>query len=155
MRSNWDETWGAVAKVIATRSRCSRMQVGAVIVDSSNRIVATGYNGPPAMFVDSFQGDCRSFCKRGKDGPTEETVYSYTDCPSIHAEANALMFCDRKDRRGGTIYVTYPPCWSCAKMIANSGLLRVCITSYGQKPPFDASISEDIMLECGLHIAHV
>jgi deoxycytidylate deaminase len=51
----------------------------------------------------------------------------YEDCPALHAEANALMVCDRKDREGGTIYVTSGVCWGCAKLIANSGLGTVVI----------------------------
>ena len=51
----------------------------------------------------------------------------YSDCPSIHAEANALLTSDRSGRLGGTMYVTSHPCWSCAKMIANSGLTTIIV----------------------------
>lgn len=46
----------------------------------------------------------------------------YSDCPSLHAEVNALLTSDRSARTGGTIYVTGELCYACAKMIANSGL---------------------------------
>lgn len=128
-RASWDQTWLAIARAMALRSRCDRDQVGAVVVDPMNRVVATAYNGPPASFPESplANGGCRGFCHRAIQGPQPTTLVSYEDCPSLHAEANALMVCDRRDRLGGTIYTTSDICWSCAKLIANSGLARVVV----------------------------
>lgn len=117
VRAGWLETWLEVARQVARRSGCERAQLGAVIVDARNRIVATGYNGPPAGWP-----GCSESCPRAfKTEPTSD----YGDCIAIHAEANALLFCDRREREGGTIYVTGVVCWDCAKLIANSGLKRV------------------------------
>ena len=126
-RPSWDRTWLDVADVIARRSRCSRSQVGAVIVDAMNRVVATGYNGPPANWEGVASDSCTDWCDRGRSGPTTETIVSYVDCPSSHAEINALMFVDRRVAEGGTIYITGHVCWTCAKAIANSGLKRVVV----------------------------
>lgn len=155
VRPNWDQTWAEMAVIVSKRSACIRTQVGAVIVDNTNRIVATGYNGPPSAY--RVRSDtCLSYCTRANNGPTPETIYTYTDCPSIHAEANALMFCDRKDRLGGTLYVTFPPCWTCAKNIANSGLARVCMTAFDKDaPPYDWSGAEDFIMQCGIKVQHV
>lgn len=46
-------------------------------------------------------------------------------CISVHAEANALMFCSRTQREGGTLYVTGISCLDCAKLVSNSGIVRV------------------------------
>jgi deoxycytidylate deaminase len=46
-RASWQDTWLEVAFAIAKRSSCTNRQVGCVIVDTTNRPVATGYNGPP------------------------------------------------------------------------------------------------------------
>jgi dCMP deaminase len=51
--------------------------------------------------------------------------HSYEDCPSLHAEANALIAADRSTWQGGTIYVTGSCCMTCAKLVANSGLKRL------------------------------
>lgn len=140
-RATWDQTWFTIAVAMARRSRCDRDQVGAVIVDPTNRVVATAYNGPPAgypvgsylvrntdrQFTIEVDDTCEKFCQRGKEGPTDETVHSYTDCVSLHAEANALMVCDREARLRGTIYTTSDVCWGCARLIANSGLARVVV----------------------------
>lgn len=139
-RVSWDDTWFAVAEAVAKRSECCRRQIGAVIVDPNNRIVATGYNGLPAnlkkdlkflgsdkiKFGPDFRelpAHCETDCPRASGEQTAE----YSNCLSIHAEANALLFCDRSAREGGTIYVTSVPCWECSKQIANSGLKR-CVT---------------------------
>lgn len=111
MRATWDETWLQVAGAVALRSACSRAQVGAVVVDAQNRLVSTGYNGPPA-------GLDVAGCPRETGGPKEL-------CTAIHAEANALLWGDRREREGGTIYVTRVPCRACTLLIANSGLGHV------------------------------
>lgn len=122
-----------MAHVIARRSLCSRDQVGAIIVDSSGKIVGEGYNGPP-QFFDHGDRSCASWCKRAKvtgtNGgltATSEPILDYSDCPSLHAEANALMMSDRTLRAGGTLYVTSHPCFTCAKLIANSGLSQLVV----------------------------
>lgn len=53
-------------------------------------------------------------------------------CVSLHAEANALVVCDRTQRELGTIYTTSIPCYDCAKLIANSGLARVVYLETGR-----------------------
>ncbi len=123
-RFTWDETWVGIAKNVARRSACALGQVGAVVVDHTNRVVATGYNGPPAGYPDQCITGCPRFFTRMNEGRTA----TYENCISIHAEANALLFCDRRDRVNGTIYVTSSPCIECAKLIANSGLARVVVT---------------------------
>ncbi|MNP46124.1 Cytidine and deoxycytidylate deaminase zinc-binding region [compost metagenome] len=40
---------------------------------------------------------------------------------TIHAEQNLLLFTDRVDREGSTVYVTDEPCWTCA----NSGVVEI------------------------------
>lgn len=130
MRSSWDDAWLDVADAIAKRSACTRAQVGAAVVSASNVLVATGYNGPPAELKTGFkvggrvvEATCELSCQRAKL-PSSEVSPCYDDCIAIHAEANALLFCDRASREGGTVYVTQQICYGCAKLVANSGLRR-------------------------------
>lgn len=126
-RSNWDETWMHVSYAIAQRSLCDRDQVGAVIVTSDNSVVSVGYNGPPSGF-DHGDETCFLWCPRttkALPSSSSELCPGYTDCPSLHAEANALSVCDRTHREGGTLYITSAPCYGCAKLIANSGITHV------------------------------
>lgn len=120
-RPSWDQTWLAVAEIIAKRSRCSRAQVGAVIVSKDQRIAASGYNSASALWPHS--GFCIDWCPRAQGhAPLDNT---YDQCPSIHAEANALLYVDRSRVEGGTVYVTCAPCMQCAKLISNSGIRRI------------------------------
>jgi dCMP deaminase len=133
-RPSDDELFMRVAQQVTTRSLCDRDQVGAVIVDTQMRIVATGRNGPPAGFPHKNMM-CTAWCSRADKmgGDVEPLSLDYSDCPSIHAEANALLSSDRSRHEGGTIYVTSDPCWSCGKMIANSGLLTIVVLSHPGK----------------------
>lgn len=121
VRPSWDEVWMDVAETIARRSRCTRAQVGAVIVSRDQRISATGYNGPAANFAEP--GDCINWCPRAQG--TAALDNTYDACPAIHAEANALLYVDRSRVEDGTIYVTGACCMQCAKLVSNSGISRV------------------------------
>jgi deoxycytidylate deaminase len=157
-----------VAMVIAERSLCDRDKVGAVVVDASNRIVDTGYNGPPRGFRAGMDDNCTNWCKRAQtvtDVPRDfgdrgiipiltgrTLALNYEDCPSLHAEANALMFSDRRLRVDGTIYITSGVCGGCAKLIANSGLTRVVCDTTHLMPHRDSTTWFDFMRNCGLTV---
>jgi len=151
MRPNWDETWMAVAQIIAQRSLCGRAKIGAVIVDQHDRIVAVGYNGPPAGFDHGTQ-QCHAWCNRMQDGPTAATLTSYEDCPSLHAEINALSVCDRSMREGGIIYVTGVICFTCAKAVANSGLTAVVMRDDGEAVYRAPGRTITFLERCGLDV---
>lgn len=123
-RSSWDTVWAEVAQAVSRRSACDRAQVGAVLV-AGNRVVSTGYNGPASGHpADTSQG-CQSWCERARGAqPGEGTGYGF-GCPSIHAEANALLYAERSHTVGATLYVTHMPCADCAKLISNSGVAEV------------------------------
>lgn len=168
-RPTWDETWMNVAKSMAARSRCVNRQVGAVIVTKENRPMAVGYNGPPASWdkaqdtetiITHFgnlrpgvavknQLTCEDFCPRG--GSSERGT-SYSNCVSVHAEANALLFADRRDYEGGTIYVTNPCCWDCAKLVSNSGVTRVVVQMSEVDGHYDNDASLDLIRSCGITV---
>lgn len=124
-RSSWDTVWADVAQAVSRRSACDRAQVGAALV-RGNRVVSTGYNGPASSYpADTSQG-CTAWCLRAQRGVSQETGYGYA-CPSLHAEANALLHASREHTEGATLYVTHAPCADCAKLISNSGVAAVVI----------------------------
>lgn len=151
MRSSWTDVWLNVADEIAKRSLCARDQVGAVIVSATNRIVATGYNGPPAGFQHNNL-PCTAWCPRST---ATDLLQDYSDCPALHAEANALSVCDRQVREGGTIYVTSAICFGCAKLIANSGLSFVVATIQPTASHRNPQASYDLLRKCGLDVRMV
>jgi len=125
MRPTWDEIWMEVAFVIGQRSKCVRSHVGCVIVSSTNEVCAVAYNGPPAGLKLTESQMCSDWCPRAQTGGS--AAY-YDDCHSSHAEANALVRGDAHEYKGGTLYCSRTPCFTCAKIIANSGISRVVLT---------------------------
>lgn len=148
-RPSWDEVWAHVAEAVSARSLCVRAQVGAVIVDTRHRIIATGHNGPPSGF-DHEGLQCTFWCERGKTGAVDPL---YDNCVSLHAEANALMMADRSTWQRGTIYVLGDICFGCAKLIANSGLSNVVVRRNGQSRDYRLpERSYEFLERCGLTV---
>jgi len=111
-RVGWHEYFMNIAKQAATRSTCARKNVGAVIVRDKT-ILSTGYNG-------SIRG--MPHCdEAGHDMENDHCV------ATIHAEANAIIQAAKNGVRieDGELYTTASPCWSCFKLIANSGIRRI------------------------------
>lgn len=115
-RPSWDQYFLGIARAVATRSDCVRDQVGAVVVGADKRIRSTGYNGAPAGMA-----GC-STCPRATSDVAPGSCYS--DCVAIHAELNALLYCDRDDLPGSTLYVTRSPCYACTKAIRATGIVQ-------------------------------
>ena len=111
-RVGWDAYFMNIARQAATRSTCDRKFVGAVIV-RDRTILSTGYNG-------SIRG--MPHCDEvGHDLENDHCV------ATIHAEANAIIQAAKNgvNISGSEIYTTASPCWSCFKLIANSGAKRI------------------------------
>jgi dCMP deaminase len=138
-----------VAFVVAKRSVCVRSKVGAVIVSPQQRVISTGYNGQPAGMPAGSA--CSEWCPRSRK-PEDELAKDYTDCRSIHAEMNALMYSNRSDHKDGTLYVTTPPCWTCGKAISNSGIKRVVIVNKDDAYHRDPDKTINFMRDSGLAV---
>ena len=155
MRQSWDEYFLDLAFHAATRATCSRRKVGAVVVQD-RKVRSTGYNGGPSGFPHCDEGACprgRSSAQVRSAEADRVLSGSYDDCIAIHAEANAIMQSDPRDRVGATIYCTDFPCFQCAKLIANSGVSRVVYKIF---PETEASEKCYSFLEkCGLSMTHL
>lgn len=112
-RQPWPEYFMELAEKLATRSTCDRASVGAVIVNSDNRIVSTGYNGSVAN-----NPHCDDVGHTLRDGHCIAT---------IHAEINAITYCAREGvaLKETTLYVTHFPCLNCTKSIIAAGITKV------------------------------
>ena len=142
----WDETWMTVAHVMAQRSLCTRAQVGAVIVNADNRIVASSYNGPPAGFAHG-EKTCDHWCPRAQGEVLDQ---SYANCRALHAEANGLLAADKSSWRGGTLYTTSDVCADCTKLIANSGLRRIVVAHDGDRAYRNSDVSYQFLRSLGI-----
>lgn len=97
-----------IAGVVARRSTCNRLSVGAVIALEA-RVISMGYNGPPSGI---------DHCQHDDGAPCDDAV---------HAEANAIVFAARHGlpTQGTSLYVTHQPCLRCAQLIINAGIDKV------------------------------
>jgi dCMP deaminase len=116
--TDWDRYFLNLARETATRSNCTRRQHGAVIV-RKRRIRSTGYNGPPSGHRHCDEGACPRARSEAVSG------WGHDNCIAIHAEANAILYSSPEERDGASIYITGVPCFTCAKLIANSGITEV------------------------------
>lgn len=110
MISKWDYRFLYLAKHISSYSKDTSTKCGAVIVDSNNSIVSTGYNGLARGVDDSIEK------YKNRD-------YKYSCI--IHAEVNAILFAESYKLAGSTLY-TYPfqPCSNCSSIIIQKGIIR-------------------------------
>lgn len=102
----------SLAQFISRWSKDPSTKVGAVIVDSDNRVISTGYNG---------------FAKRVSDDRSRYDDREVKYKIILHAEENAIMFANRS-LEGCSLYVTQLyPCAHCASLIIQSGIRKVYI----------------------------
>ncbi len=123
MRPTWDETVFAVARVMAKRSTCLRLQTAAVICTPDHRIISTGYNG-------SLPG--QEHCN---DIVTPKGIAKYRGCEmvaghcvaTVHAEANAILQAAKYgvSLQGTTMYSLHRTCVQCSKAIVQAGIIEV------------------------------
>ncbi|MBI5123129.1 dCMP deaminase family protein [Candidatus Roizmanbacteria bacterium] len=123
-RPSWDEYFMMMANIVKNRADCLRRQVGSVIVRDF-RIISTGYNGTPHKIKNCSEGGCLRCLRRDKG---EIKGYEYEEsCVCIHGEQNAIIQAayHGSSTKGSTLYTTANPCSSCAKILANAGIVRV------------------------------
>ncbi|MBP1992891.1 deoxycytidylate deaminase [Paenibacillus eucommiae] len=147
-RKDWDTYFMDIAYMASTRSQCSRRHVGAVLVQGK-KLLGTAYNGAPMGIPDCLEAGCmlvEEIELKLQDGK-EELVRKQRCIRTIHAEQNLLLFTDREDREGSTVYVTDQPCWTCANMLANSGITEIV---YHRAYPKDSDKVIDLMTHRGM-----
>lgn len=123
-----------MARIWAENSYCKRRQVGAIIV-KNQMIISDGYNGTPA----GFENICED-----ENNVTKPYV--------LHAEANAITKIARSGNSsaGATMYITASPCIECAKLIIQSGIIRVV---YSEKYRLEDGI--DLIKRAGIEVDYI
>jgi dCMP deaminase len=124
MRPSFTEYFMGFAKQASIRSSCIRAQVGAVIVDSNNKIKSTGYNGTPSKVISCLE---KGSCYRVENNIPSGTRYE--TCQSIHAEQNAIIQAGERTCQNGAIYIYGHDqiCILCKRFIVQAGLKDVYI----------------------------
>lgn len=124
--------------LVSARSTCVRRKVGAIITDEDGHVLSTGYNGVPKTFPHCTDRNC--------SGATD-TPGNTDNCMAIHAEANAILQCSDLNR-ACTIYCSCSPCFTCAKLIANTNIKRViCQETYSDKRGINILLTKGCIVE--------
>lgn len=106
-RLSFPQIYLQLAKILAERSTCSRLQVGTVITSTDFRkVLAVGYNGNATGLP-----NC---CDREEPG----------NCGCLHSEENAVINCDAPRQTEKYVFVTHLPCVQCAKRLINLGNVK-------------------------------
>ncbi|GGE43405.1 ComE operon protein 2 [Pullulanibacillus camelliae] len=140
MRLSWDQFFMAQSHLIANRSTCTRLAVGATIV-RDRRIIAAGYNGSISGGVHCSDEGCYVI-----DGHCVRT---------IHAEMNAILQCAKfgVPTQGSEIYVTHFPCLQCCKAIIQSGVTKVYYANDYKNHPYAIELFESAKVET-IHVPY-
>lgn len=127
----------AQSSLLALRSTCERLSVGATIV-RDKRIIAGGYNGSISGGVHCRDEGCYVI-----DGHCVRT---------IHAEMNALLQCAKfgVPTSGAEIYVTHFPCLQCCKAIIQSGIKKVYYAEDYRNHPYAIELFQQSGVETEL-----
>ncbi|MBM7697948.1 ComE operon protein 2 [Kurthia huakuii] len=137
-RITWDQFFMAQSHLLALRSTCTRLSVGATIV-RDKRIIAGGYNG-------SISGD---------DHCIDKGCYVVDNhcVRTVHAETNALLQCAKygTPTNGADLYVTHFPCLPCTKSIIQSGIKNL----YYAKDYKNNDYAIELFEQAGVNVLHV
>ncbi len=107
LRPSFQEIYLGLAKTLAGRSTCGRLQVGTVITSTDYRkVLAVGYNGNATGLHNG--------CDREEPG----------NCGCLHSEENAVINCDAPRTTEKYVFVTHLPCVQCAKRLINLGNVK-------------------------------
>lgn len=129
-----DKRYLKMATIWSSNSYCERRKVGALIV-KEKMIISDGYNGTPS----GFENIC-------------EDENNLTKAYVLHAEANALTKVAKSNNssQDATLYVTTSPCIECAKLIIQSGIIRVVFSN-----EYSKTEGVDLLKRAGIEIEYI
>lgn len=121
-RPSWDEYFMSIAELVGSRGTCSRGRSGCVVV-RDKRILVTGYVGSPAGLphCDEVGHEMHKVTRGDELESSEHCVRT------AHAEQNAVAQAAKLGVSvdGATLYCHMTPCYTCAKLLINSGIKRI------------------------------
>ena len=137
-RITWNQFFMAQSHLLALRSTCTRLSVGATIV-RDKRIIAGGYNG-------SISGD---------DHCIDKGCYVIDNhcVRTVHAETNALLQCAKygTPTKDADLYVTHFPCLPCTKSIIQAGIKNLYYETDYKNNPY----AQELFAKAGVEVVHV
>lgn len=115
-RPDKDTYYCTLARAVGSRATCPRRKVGCIITDKNGLLLASGYNGPPRALPHCTETPCEG---------TKDPPGNTTNCIAVHAEQNALLQLGDRIERASVLYTTAMPCFTCTKLICQTGIKRV------------------------------
>lgn len=148
-RPNREDTLMGVAHMYSQRSTCDRNRVGAVI-SVEGRIITTGYNGAPAGMPHCGHNTGLTFDPPPSFGELPVRQVEIGCKAAVHAEANAIAFAAKHGLaiKGATLHTTLSPCYACAQLIVNGGIVRVVFSRpYRDPAGVELLVSARVLVE--------
>jgi len=140
---NWDKKFLDVAALVASWSKDPSTKVACVITDNDHNVLSSGYNGFPRGVADDDRLHMR------------ETKMKLI----VHAEANAVAAAARNGHtlKGGTAYITLPPCSQCAALLIQAGVRRLVYLKAVNMERWaaDWAIAQGLLTEAGVQFEEV
>ncbi len=131
-RPSWDEYFLQMAELVGTRSTCDRGHAGTIIV-KDKRLLATGHSGSPIGLSHCDEMGHQMHKVINEDGSITDHCIRTTHSET-NAIANAARFGVAVD--GSTMYSKMVACYSCAKVVINTGVKRfVALYDYQTSGP--------------------
>jgi dCMP deaminase len=112
-RITWNDYFMSLAILTSSRSPCSRLHVGCVLI-KDKRVVSMGYNG-------FLTGEEHNSVVQ------EDTFGHRHELATIHAEQNAISYGANTGvaLKETSAYITHYPCLNCAKLLVSCGIKTV------------------------------
>ena len=141
-RVSWHQYFIRITHLVAERSTCLRRRVGAIAV-KEKRILATGYNGPPAGVAHCSEIGCLRQKYAIPSGKSHEL------CRGLHAEQNVIVqsAVHGIPLAGASLYCTTQPCLICMKMLINCGIKKIW-----HSEAYPDALSEEMAKEAGVEL---
>lgn len=144
----YDVAYMKMAEAMSELSYAVRNKVGCIIVSRNGQVISQGFNGTPSGYDNCCEtGECTckwrhgctytakpveeqlnvEYCSKAKYNEPCDYLKLTTKHEVLHAESNAISKCAKwiSSTEGATLYVTLSPCFECAKMIIQAGIIRV------------------------------
>lgn len=143
-RPSWDEYFIKISDIVGERSTCDRGRVGCVIA-KDKRMLVTGYAGAPAGVAHCDEVGHEMHTVIQEDGTQSKHCIRTT-----HAEQNAIANAAREGVavNGATLYCRMTPCYTCAKILINAGVVRVVAS----KDYHASKRSKEVFKEAGVKL---
>lgn len=113
-QNKWDIRFLQMARLVSSWSKDPSTQTGAVITDSDNRLISTGFNGFPQSMLD-------------RDDWYQNRDEKYSRI--VHCEVNAMLFAGRRLDRCTLYTWPFASCDRCVVQMLQAGISRFVFPS--------------------------